>query len=394
MSALYLALNAGSSSLKFAIFQEEADAKLGAVLRGRIEGMPTNARFIAKDGLGTPIFEKQWADGELLDHEAAVRYLLKWIDERLAGQRLVACGHRVVHGGADHTKPVVISDRLLGELEQLIPLAPLHQPQNLALIRAVSALRPDLPQVACFDTAFHQTQPRIARLFALPRAISERGVYRYGFHGLSYEYIASILPGLDLRAATGRTVVAHLGNGASLCAMQACKSVATTMGLSPLDGLPMGTRCGALDPAVVFYLMRELGMGAEEVEQLLYNKSGLLGVSGRSSDMRALRRHAASDPNAAEAIALFVYRMVREVGALASVLGGIDALVFTAGIGENDAMLRADVLRGLSWLGFQLDQRANEAADSLLTLGTGPRAWVIATDEELMIAQHSRAAVA
>jgi acetate kinase len=213
-------------------------------------------------------------------------------------------------------------------------------------------------------------------------------VYKYGFHGLSYEYIASILPELDPRAAMGRTVVAHLGNGASLCAMQACKSVATTMGLSPLDGLPMGTRCGALDPAVVFYLMSELGMGAEEVEELLYNKSGLLGVSGRSSDMRALRRHAASDPNAAEAIALFTYRMVREVGALVSVLGGIDALVFTAGIGENDAMLRADVLQGLSWLGFQLDQGANEAANSLLTHRTGPRAWMIATDEELMIAQH------
>jgi acetate kinase len=278
-------------------------------------------------------------------------------------------------------------------LERLIPLAPLHQPHNLALIRIVSALRPDLPQVACFDTAFHRTQPRIAQLFALPRDISERGVYRYGFHGLSYEYIAAILPELDPRAATGRTVVAHLGNGASLCAMQACRSVATTMGLSPLDGLPMGTRCGALDPAVVFYLMRELRMGAEEVEQLLYNKSGLLGVSGRSSDMRALRRYVASDPNAAEAIALFAYRVVREVGALVSVLGGIDAIVFTAGIGESDAMLRADVLRGLSWLGFQLDQRANEAADSLLTHGTGPRAWMIATDEELMIAQHIRTAI-
>ena len=394
MSALYLALNAGSSNFKFALFQEEVGAKLGAVFRGRIEGMPANARFTTKDGLGAPIYEKQWADSEPLDHEAAVRYLLKWIDERIDGQQLAACGHRVVHGGAIHTKPVVISDRLLTELEQLIPLAPLHQPQNLAIIRVVTTLRPDLPQIACFDTAFHQTQPRVAQLFALPRDISERGVYRYGFHGLSYEYIASILPALDPRAATGRTVVAHLGNGASLCAMHACKSVATTMGLSPLDGLPMGTRCGALDPAVVFYLMRELSMSAEEVEELLYDKSGLLGVSGRSSDMRALRRHAASDSNAAEAIALFTYRMIREVGALVSVLGGIDALVFTAGIGENDAALRADVLRGLSWLGFQLDQGANEAADSLLTHGNGPRAWIIAADEELMIAQHSRAAIA
>lgn len=395
--AAYLALNAGSSSLRFAVFREEADGALHAVLRGRIENMIASARFIAKDVLTGSLSEKQWLSKEPLDHETALRYLLQWIEERMAGQRLAACGHRIVHGGADHTGPALISDRLIAELERLTPLAPLHQPQNLALVRTMTSLRPELPQIACFDTAFHQTQPRIAQLFALPRSISDRGIRKYGFHGLSYEYVASLLPKLDPGAAEGRTIVAHLGSGASLCAMLGCRSVATTMGLSPLDGLPMGTRSGALDPAVVFYLMRELDMRAEEVERLLYRDSGLLGVSGRSGDMRTLRQHSASDPHAAEAIALFVYHIVRQVGALAGDLGGIDALIFTAGIGENDAVTRAEVLRGLSWLGFQVNEQANEsdrAEDRLLTLGEGPQAWVLGTDEELMIARHAQAILA
>lgn len=392
--AAYLALNAGSSSLRFATFQEEADGALSVILRGRIENMIASAKFIAKDVRTGSLSEKQWPSKEPLDYETAISYLLPWIEARMACRRLAACGHRVVHGGAHYTSPAFISDGLIAELERLTPLAPLHQPQDLALVRAMTSLRPELPQVACFDTAFHQTQPRIARLFALPRSISERGIHKYGFHGLSYEYVASVLPKVDPRAAAGRTIVAHLGSGASLCAMSACRSVATTMGLSPLDGLPMGTRSGALDPAVVFYLMRELDMRAEEVERLLYHDSGLLGVSGRSSDMRTLRQHAASDPYAAEAIALFVHHIGRQVGALANDLGGIDALIFTAGIGENDAMTRTEVLRGLSWLGFQVNEQANESdgtGDRLLTHGEGPQAWVLGTDEELMIARHARA---
>ena len=278
-------------------------------------------------------------------------------------------------------------------MDRLVALAPLHQPHNLALIRTIQTRHPNLPQVACFDTAFHRHQPRLAQLFALPREISERGVYRYGFHGLSYQHIASALPAIDATAAAGRTVVAHLGSGASLCALRAGQSIATTMGLSPLDGLPMATRCGALDPAVPFYLMRELGMQATEVEHLLYEQSGLLGVSGRSGDMRVLRHHAATDPNAAEAIALFAYRITREIGALVAILGGIDGLVFTAGIGENDAALRADVLKTLAWLGLQLDEEANTGGGPLLTQGHGPRAWVVPTDEEAVVARHTHAVV-
>jgi acetate kinase len=393
----YLALNAGSSSLRFAIFRGDADGVLRAILRGRIENMNASAKFIANDVLTGSFSEKQWPSEEPLEYETALRYLLQWIDERTDGQRLAACGHRIVHGGVQHTNPTLISEGLIAELERLTPLAPLHQPQNLALVRSMTLLRPELPQIACFDTAFHHTQPRIAQLFALPKHISERGIRRYGFHGLSYEYVASVLPKLEPRAAAGRTIVAHLGSGASLCAMHACRSIATTMGLSPLDGLPMGTRSGALDPAVVFYLMRELDMHAEDVERLLYHDSGLLGVSGRSSDMRTLRQYSASDPRAAEAIALFVHHIVRQVGALASDLGGIDALIFTAGIGENDAMTRAEVLRGLSWLGFQVNKPANElsgAVDRLLTHDAGPQAWAVGTDEELMIARHTRAILA
>jgi len=269
----------------------------------------------------------------------------------------------------------------------------LHQPHNLALIRIIQTHQPNLPQVSCFDTAFHRHKPRLAQLFALPREISERGVYRYGYHGLSYQHIASVLPAIDATAAAGRTVVAHLGSGASLCALRPGQSIATTMGLSPLDGLPMATRCGALDSAVPFYLMRELGMQPTEVEHLLYERSGLLGVSGRSGDMRVLRRQAATDPNAAEAIALFAYRVTREIGALVAILGGIDGLVFTAGIGENDAALRADVLRTLAWLGFELDEEANTGGGSLLTQGHGPRAWVVPTDEEAVVARHTHAVV-
>jgi acetate kinase len=393
MSKPYLILNAGSSSLRFALFEPNGARELLATLRGHIEGIPSKARFIATRNAGrNVVFEHRWTDGSALNHEAAALYVLDWVEEKLRGE-LAACGHRVVHGGIAYEGPALISAAVLTHLETLVPLAPLHQPHNLALIRIIRTRHPDLPQVACFDTAFHRRQPRLAQLFALPREISERGVYRYGFHGLSYEHIASVLPNIDARAASGRTVVAHLGSGASLCALHAGQSIATTMGMSPLDGLPMGTRCGALDPAVVFYLMRELRMQASEVEQLLYERSGLLGVSGGSGDMRVLRRHAATDSNAAEAIALLAYRITREIGALVAILGGIDGLVFTAGIGENDAALRADVLRSVSWLGFELDDAANAAGGPRLTRGPGPHAWAVPADEEAVVARHTHAAV-
>ena len=394
MAKRYLILNAGSSSLRFALFVLNGAAELVATLRGHIEGIPAEARFVATSNAGkTPVFERQWAAGSTLNHEAAALYVLEWIQEKLGGGELAACGHRVVHGGTAYEGPALISASVLAGLDRLVALAPLHQPHNLALIRTIQTRHPNLPQVACFDTAFHRHQPRLAQLFALPREISERGVYRYGFHGLSYQHIASVLPAIDATAAAGRTIVAHLGSGASLCALRAGQSIATTMGLSPLDGLPMATRCGELDPAVSFYLMRELGMQATEVEYLLYERSGLLGVSGRSGDMRILRRHAATDPNAAEAIALFAYRITREIGALVAILGGIDGLVFTAGIGENDAALRADVLRAMSWLGFEFDEEANVGGGPLLTRGHGPRAWVVPTDEEAVVARHTHAVV-
>ena len=303
--------------------------------------------------------------------------------------RIVAAGHRVVHGGVKFAAPVRIDADVLGELASLIPLAPLHQPHNLAAIRAVVQHAPQLPQAACFDTAFHRTQPPVAQAFGLPRTYTERGVRRYGFHGLSYEYVASVLPGIDARAAAGRTVVAHLGNGASMCGLKAGQSMATTMGFTAVDGLVMGTRCGALDPGVLLFLMDQHGMDARALEVLLYQKSGLLGVSGISSDMRTLL--ASTDPRAAEAIELFVYRIVRELGSLTAALGGLDAVVFTGGIGENAASIRARVCRDAAWLGLELDEEANQRGGPCLSRpDSHVAAWVIPTNEELMIAHHTR----
>jgi len=275
--------------------------------------------------------------------------------------------------------------------ERLVPLAPLHQPHNLEPIRIIRRRFPELPQIACFDTAFHHGQPDVAQLFAIPRSMSESGVRRYGFHGLSYAFLASTFADYDEALAKGRVVAAHLGNGASLCAIRNGASVATTMGFSALDGLPMGTRCGNLDPAVVFYMLREMKLGLDEAEQLLYRESGLLGVSGVSNDMRELRPLAATNPMAKLAIDLFVYRIGRELGSLVAALGGIDALVFTAGIGENDVATRAEVIQGAAWAGFTLDEAANAQGGPKITRGAGPSAWVIRTDEELMIAREMRA---
>jgi acetate kinase len=387
MSDALLVLNAGSSSVKFSVFLDQQPPQ--PFLRGQLEGLLTEPRFVARTNDST-IGEKQWPAGTRLEHRGAIEFLFAWGRGGMLGQhRIVAAGHRVVHGGAKFTAPVLIAGETLADLEAFVPLAPLHQPHNVAAIQSVMQILPSLPNVACFDTAFHHTQPAVARAFALPRRYTQEGVRRYGFHGLSYEYIASVLPTLDRRAAEGRTVVAHLGNGASMCAMTNGRSIATTMSFTALDGLIMGTRCGALDPGVLLYLMSRHGMDADALQQLLYEQSGLLGVSEISSDMRALL--ASSDCRAADAVDLFVYRISRELGSLAAALGGLDALVFTGGIGENAVSIRARVCRNASWLGFELDEEANANGGPRITCeGSRVSAWVIPTNEELMIALHTR----
>jgi len=381
-------VNAGSSSLKFSLFGVRGDA-LELTVHGQAEGLYTAARFQAKDAAGRVLDEKSWGDGVALGHDGALDHLLAFLRGQLVNDRLVGVGHRVVHGGLEYSLPVRVDGSVLATLEKLVPLAPLHQPHNLAPIRGLLARSPQLPQVACFDTAFHRAQPPVAQAFALPKAITDRGVRRYGFHGLSYEYIAGVLPEHDPRAAGGRTVVLHLGNGASMCAIADGKSIATTMGFTAADGLPMGTRCGSLDPGVMLYLMDELRMDARSIETLIYQQSGLLGVSGISSDMRTLQ--ASADPAAKAAIDLFVYRIGRELGSLAAALRGLDAIVFTAGIGEHSASLRERVCWDAAWLGVELDQRANEAnGPRISTAASRVTAWVIPTDEELMIARHTR----
>jgi len=333
-------------------------------------------------------------DAESADaRERAVEAVLDRCAAEHTDHRVVAVGHRVVHGGLKFAAPVRIDDAVLAELESLVPLAPLHQPHNLAAVRAVARRAPELPQVACFDTAFHRTQPEVAQRFGLPRRFTDAGVRRYGFHGLSFEYVASVLPQFDARAAAGRTVVAHLGNGASLCATLAGRSVATTMGFTPADGLLMGTRPGLLDPGVLLYLAAAHGLTPADLEQLVYHESGLLGVSGISSDMRELL--ASDDRRAAEAVELFVYRVGRELGSMAAALGGLDALVFTGGIGEHAAAVRARVCRDAAWLGVTLDEAANDVGERRISRAEGSASvWVIPTNEELMIADHVRRVLA
>lgn len=388
MSDAILVVNAGSSSIKFSLFLDRGEA-LDLLLGGQIEGLYSAPRFKARDAAGAVVGERQWADGEPLGHDGAIAHLAGFLREQLGEHRLAAVGHRVVHGGSAYAAPVRLTAEIVENLEQFIPLAPLHQPHNLKPIRLLLDNQPQLPQVACFDTAFHRNQPEVAQAFALPPAITDRGVLRYGFHGLSYEYIASVLPEVDPRAAAGRSVVLHLGNGASMCAIHAGRSVAGTMGFTAVDGLPMGTRSGNLDPGVVLYLMDELKMDARAIEKLLYQQSGLLGVSGVSSDMRTLL--ASDEPRAKFAVELFVYRIGRELGSLAAALGGLDALVFTAGIGEHAAAIRERVCRAAAWLGVELDLAANAAGGPRLsTAGSRVAAWVIPTNEELMIARHTR----
>lgn len=392
MSQAIVVFNAGSSSLKFSVFPSTLDEPW---LHGQIDGLGTHPHLQAHTPDGTVVLQRDWPGA--LGHDEALSYLLDAVQPFLQGHTLCAVGHRIVHGGSRYQAPVVVDDAVLAELQRLVPLAPLHEPHNLATVKALQRVAPGLPQVACFDTAFHASCPPVAQRFALPRELHEAGVRRYGFHGLSYEYIASQLPQVDARAAQGRTVVMHLGNGASMCALQASRSVASSMGFTALDGLMMGTRCGSLDAGVLLWLMDERGMDARAIERLLYKESGLLGVSGGlSSDMRTLL--ASERVEAREAVELYVHRITRELGSLAAVLGGLDAIVFTAGIGEHAAPIRAQVCAQAAWLGVHLDEAVNDGASALpdgqsrriSAADSAVAVWVIPTDEERMIAQHTR----
>ena len=387
MSEAIAVLNAGSSSIKFSLFE---GAELKLVVRGQAEAIHTAPRFVAKDPAGATVSTHAWGEGSPLGHDGALQHIVEFVREQLGATPLAGIGHRVVHGGMQYAQPVRVDGAVLNDLAQFVSLAPLHQPHNLTPIRLLLERRPELPQVACFDTAFHRAQPELAQMFALPGELHDAGVRRYGFHGLSYEYIASVLPQLDPNAASGRCVVLHLGNGASMCALSAGRSVASTMGFTAVDGLPMGTRCGSLDPGVVLYLMDQRGMDARAIETLIYKQSGLLGVSGVSSDMRALL--ASDDPRARFAIELFCYRLGRELGSLAAAAGGIDALVFTAGIGEHAPAIRESVCRHAAWLGVVLDPAANAAGGPRISAaGSAVSVWVVPTNEELMIARYTLA---
>jgi acetate kinase len=379
-----LVLNTGSSSIKFCVFRSEDDALVRDV-RGQVSGIGTAPRFSLKRD-GHPDVDVELMPAPV-DHAEALEQLLERLQAQLGEAHIVGVGHRVVHGGLQFMAPIEVDAAVLDKLDRYVPLAPLHQPHNLATIRVMLQRLPGVPEIACFDTAFHHTVPEVAQLFALPPRFAEAGVRRYGFHGLSYEYIASQLPALDARAATGRTVVFHLGNGASMCAMRDGRSVATTMGFTAVDGLPMGTRCGSMDPGVMLFLMDEMGLGLRDVERLIYHESGLLGMSGLSSDVRALLK--STDPRAAQALDVFVYRAGRELGALAATLGGLDAIVFTAGIGENQAEIRARICRLATWLGVELDEAANlRHGPRITTAHSAVAGYVVPTDEESMIARH------
>jgi acetate kinase len=392
MNPAILVLNAGSSSIKFALFETVQVVARDAVLHGQVDGIGTEARLSAVAASGerlTDLALPQASRASLEEqHREALDHLLRWLDRHDGAWRISAVGHRVVHGGVRYAAPLRVDEALLGELETLIPLAPLHQPHNLNAVRALMAVAPGVPQVACFDTAFHRSQPAVAQAYALPRTLTAKGIRRYGFHGLSYEYIARVLPEQLGERADGRVVVAHLGNGVSMCAMRARRSVATTMGFTALEGLVMGTRCGSLDPGVLLYLMESEHMDAAQLTDLLYRRSGLLGVSGISQDMRTLL--ASDAPEAQEAVALFCYRIVRELGSLAAALGGLDALVFTGGIGEHAAAIRSRVCGDAGWLGLRLDTRRNAShATRIGADNSDVDVLVLPTNEEWIIADHT-----
>ena len=385
MNDYALVLNAGSSSLKFCLFERPARESWRLGARGQIEGIGTSPHLSVKNAEGERLADE---DVSVQDGHESVAALAAWLRSKYGGSRVLGIGHRVVHGGARFNKPTVVNAEVLNQLRELAPLAPLHQPYNLAAIEAAAERLPDVPQVACFDTSFHRGQSAVAELIPLPRELRMKGLQRYGFHGLSYEYIASVLPEVAPEIAFGRVIVAHLGSGASLCAMRRGKSVDSTLGFTALDGLCMGTRPGALDPGVVLHLFQGLNLTPKEVETLLYKKSGLLGISGISNDMRDLL--GTGEPAAHLAVDYFVYRVAKEIGALTAVLGGIDALVFTAGIGENSPEIRERICQSSAWLGIKLDKSANADGKSQISAANSKLSvWVIPTNEELMIARHT-----
>jgi len=382
-----LVLNAGSSSLKFCVFQRPPEEWWRLAARGQIEGIGTAPRLSAKDGEGVRLVDEP-LDESIRNGDAALEALATWLRSKFGGARVLGVGHRVVHGGPKYAGPVVVTPEVIAELKELTALAPLHQPYNLAAIEKVAERMPGVPQVACFDTSFHRGQPEVAGVVPLPYEICAKGIQRYGFHGLSYEYIAAMLPETAPQIAKGRVIVAHLGSGASMCALKDGKSVDSTLGFTALDGLCMGSRPGALDPGVVLYMDQTLKLTSKEIETILYKKSGLLGISGISNDMRDLLSSA--EPRAKLAVDYFVYEASKQMGALAAVLGGIDGLVFTAGIGENSAEIRRRICESARWLGVELDEAANaQRGPRISKAGSRVEAWVIPTNEELMIARHT-----
>ena len=385
-----LVVNAGSSSVKFQVFAIEA-GDLKRQIKGQMDGIGTTSRLRASDADGNAMVDRRYSRQEVSSVSAALQVAGDWLREA-HGIQPMAVGHRVVHGGPDHSRPTLINRDVLGRLDRYVPLAPLHQPNNLAPIRALLDRFPQLPQVACFDTAFHRGHSAVADRYALPERFYTEGVRRYGFHGLSYEYISSLLPQVAPEIAGGRVIVAHLGSGASMCALSGGRSVESTLGFTALDGLPMGTRAGQLDPGVVLYLLQEKRMSAAEVQNFLYGECGLKGLSGISNDMRELE--ASCDPRAAFAIEYFVYRVGLHAGMLAAALGGLDAFIFTAGIGENSPRIRAQIAEKLAWLGATLDPVANTSAKLKLSRNDSRVAlYVVRTEEELMIARHTLALI-
>ena len=384
-----LVLNAGSSSLKFCVYQRPEKEGWRLESRGQIEGIGTSPRIVARNAEERTLIDQN-LDSDVRDGRDALGALSVWLTSTYREARVLGVGHRVVHGGPRHAKPTVITPEILKELHNLEPLAPLHQPYNLAAIEAVADRLPTVPQVACFDTSFHRTQSAVAELVPLPQDIRLKGVQRYGFHGLSYEYISSVLPQVAPLIAEGRVIVAHLGSGASLCALRNRKSIDNSLGFTALDGICMGTRPGSVDPGVILYLFQGLGLSAKEVETILYKKSGLLGISGISNDMRNLLQSA--DGNARLAVDYFVYRAAKEIGALTAALGGLDGLVFTAGIGENSSEIRKRICEASAWLGIEVDDELNSRKIGRISNSESKvSVWVIPTNEELMIAKHTGA---
>ncbi|AEP31507.1 acetate/propionate family kinase [Brumicola nitratireducens] len=392
MTDAILVLNAGSSSIKFAIYAH-TNVRSPALMSGKVINLSHTPQFLANGVDGRPLPQKNMMTfDETTTHENIVSWLLGWVEHENQGYTIRCVGHRVVHGGRDYAKPILLTTSIISQLKALVPLAPLHQPHSLSAIAAVSKWAPKLPQVACFDTSYHYTQEPLARFFALPREWYDRGIIRYGFHGLSYQYIANSLPCYLGELAEGRVIVAHLGNGASMCAMKKRQSVATSMGFTALDGLMMGQRCGSLDPGVVVHLVRHYKMSIEEIEHMLYNDSGLLGVSGISNNMQVLQN--SSHPHAKQAIELFCYKAVQELSSLVSTINGIDAIVFTAGIGENSAQIRQQICDRLTWLGVSLDTGANTTHQHVISHPDSlVKVLIIPTNEELIIAQETQSLI-